>query len=119
MNPHYRRGRAGRAHAVVAVTVHIESNDVRFPLHGVEMVVVRHRRDAGERVLAGDPIFVGSDPGSCGVPAMTVASEPQYSMTSISPHRGQSTVGKSLPIVQNAGHMPLPVGILMRASKRP
>ena len=40
-------------------------------------------------------------------------------MMSISPHMGQGFVLQSLPtgIIQNAGHVPLPEGSLMEASK--
>ncbi len=48
-----------------------------------------------------------------------VGSYPTFSMTSISPHAGQPTWPMSAPSIQNAGQMPCPRGILMRASTRP
>ena len=40
-------------------------------------------------------------------------------MMSISPHPGQGTVAKFEPSSQNAGHMPWPRGMRIRASNRP
>src|SRR6266850_6848980 len=53
------------------------------------------------------------------VPCTVEGSRPIFSITSISPHLGQPTLLISLPSIQNAGHIPCPEGILMRASNRP
>jgi hypothetical protein len=50
---------------------------------------------------------------------MIDGSRPMFSMMSISPQAGQPTPETSLPSIQNAGHMPWPRGIWMRASTRP
>ena len=51
------------------------------------------------------------------VALVATASFMPISMMSISPHLGQFTVSKSLPIIQKAGHKPLAkCGSLMRAS---
>ncbi len=46
-------------------------------------------------------------------------SKPTFSMMSISPESGQPTWPRSLPSIQNAGHMPWPRGTCMRASTCP
>src|SRR4051794_22133487 len=48
------------------------------------------------------------------VPCAIAGSMPMFSTMSISPHLGQPTMAMSSPSIQNAGHMPLPCGILMR-----
>ena len=55
----------------------------------------------------------------CMLPWLIDGSLPMFSMTSISPHDGQFTVLMLSPIIQNAGQIPCPSGIWMRASNRP
>ena len=53
------------------------------------------------------------------VPWTVLGSRPMFSMMSISPLVGQPAEPMLLPSIQNAGQMPWPRGILMRASNRP
>src|SRR5216684_3533942 len=53
------------------------------------------------------------------LPCTLSGSFPMFSIMSISPQSGQSTVPMLLPSIQKAGHIPCPRGILIRASKRP
>ena len=55
----------------------------------------------------------------CRLPWLIDGSLPMFSMMSISPHDGQLTLPMLAPSIQNAGQMPCPSGIWMRASKRP
>lgn len=50
------------------------------------------------------------------VPCTVEGSKPTFSMMSISPESGQLT---GVPSIQNAGHMPCPRGIFIRASTCP
>ncbi len=50
------------------------------------------------------------------VPCTVDGSKPTFSMMSISPESGQLT---GVPSIQNAGHMPCPRGIFIRASTCP
>src|SRR6185312_220813 len=59
------------------------------------------------------------DAGMCKLPWLMDGSRPMFSMTSISPQLGQFTLSMLAPIIQNAGQIPCPSGIWMRASKRP
>ncbi|CAM5226550.1 hypothetical protein SGLAM104S_06281 [Streptomyces glaucescens] len=58
-------------------------------------------------------------PGPWSVPCTVEGSKPTFSMTSISPELGQPTWPRSVPSIQNAGHMPCPRGIFIRASTCP
>ncbi len=53
------------------------------------------------------------------VPWTVEGSKPTFSITSISPELGQPTEPMSVPSIQNAGHMPCPRGIFIRASTCP
>ena len=58
-------------------------------------------------------------PGPWTVPCTRCGSLPTFSMTSISPEPGHGVCGNCPPSIQNAGQMPCPRGIWMRASTRP